>query len=200
MTAIIDYGSGNLFSLGAALTKLGEQYLITSKESEILAADRIILPGVGEASGLIKFIKNNEIDLIIEKSTVPVLGICIGMQLLCNYSEEGETRCLGYFNTIVKKLKADLVKVPHMGWNRVTSLKGPLFSDIIEGEWFYFVHSYAPQLCDETSSTTDHGLSISSSLLSGRFFGTQFHPEKSGKAGERLLRNFINLNKSSVQL
>ncbi|MBP6365119.1 MAG: imidazole glycerol phosphate synthase subunit HisH [Bacteroidales bacterium] len=193
MTAIIDYGSGNLFSLGAALKRLGEEYIITSEESEILSANRIILPGVGEASGLIPTIIGRDIDSVIRKSNMPVLGICIGMQLLCNFSEEGETECLDYFNTRVSRLQAKSVKVPHMGWNRVNSLSGPLFKGVAEGEWFYFIHSYAPELCNETSSVTEHGVIFSSSLFSGRFFGTQFHPEKSGEAGERLLRNFINL-------
>jgi glutamine amidotransferase len=194
MTAIIDYGAGNLFSLRSALENIGEKYIITSEERSVLSADRIILPGVGEASGSMNLIKSMGIDSILLRSKVPVLGICIGMQLLCNYSEEGDTDCLGYFSTKVEKLKSDYVKIPHMGWNRVTNLRGPLFDGVDEGEWFYFVHSYAPVFSSSAASVTEHGVQFSSSLQSGRFYGTQFHPEKSGEAGERILRNFLKSN------
>lgn len=198
MTAIIDYGSGNIFSLGAALERIGEEYTVTAEESIILAADRLILPGVGEASHAMNVIRERKLNLIIPKTNVPVLGICIGMQLMCNNSEEGDTSCLAYFSSSVKKLAKERVKIPHMGWNSVNNLKGPLFEGIKEGEWFYFVHSFAPELSLLTTSVTEHGSLFSSSLASGRYFGTQFHPEKSGEAGERVLRNFINITRENL--
>ncbi len=194
MTAIIDYGSGNLFSLGAALERIGERYIITNDDSLILSSDRIILPGVGEASGLINNINKRGIDKILKRSFVPVLGICIGLQLMCTHSDEGDVDCLGFFPVRVKRIKAEKLKIPHMGWNKAVNIKGPLFNGIREGEWFYFVHSFAPEISSETSSVTDYGGLITSSLSHGRFYGTQFHPEKSGEAGEMLLRNFINMN------
>ncbi|PKP38158.1 MAG: imidazole glycerol phosphate synthase subunit HisH [Bacteroidetes bacterium HGW-Bacteroidetes-14] len=195
MTAIIDYGSGNIFSLGSALERIGEKYTVTSEESVILAAERLILPGVGEASHAMRIIRERKLDLILQRSKVPVLGICIGMQLMCSYSEEGETSCLALFSPKVKRLLPEGVKIPHMGWNSVNDIKGSLFEGIKEGECFYFVHSYAPELSISTTSVTEHGSLFSSSLESGRYFGTQFHPEKSGEAGERVLRNFINIRK-----
>ncbi|EKD30736.1 MAG: Imidazole glycerol phosphate synthase subunit hisH [uncultured bacterium] len=198
MTAIIDYDSGNIFSLGVALERIGEEYTITAEESIILAADRLILPGVGEASHAMNVILECKLDLIIPKTKVPVLGICIGMQLMCNNSEEGDTSCLGYFSPSVKRLAKERVKIPHMGWNSVNNLYGPLYEGIKEGEWFYFVHSFAPELSLLTTSVTEHGSLFSSSLASGRYFGTQFHPEKSGEAGERVLRNFINITRENL--
>ncbi|PKP42550.1 MAG: imidazole glycerol phosphate synthase subunit HisH [Bacteroidetes bacterium HGW-Bacteroidetes-10] len=198
MTAIIDYGSGNIFSLGAALERIGEEYTVTSEESVILAAERLILPGVGEASHAMRVIRERKLDHIIEKTSVPVLGICIGMQLMCSYSEEGDTPCLGYFATSVKRLLPEGVKIPHMGWNSINGVKGSLFEGIKEGECFYFVHSFAPAPSLSATSMTKHGSLFSSSLESGRFFGTQFHPEKSGEAGERVLRNFINIRNKSL--
>lgn len=198
MTAIIDYGSGNIFSLGAALERIGEEYIVTAEESIIRAADRLILPGVGEASHAMNVIRERKLDIIIPKTKIPVLGICIGMQLMCNKSEEGDTSCLGYFSPAVKRLAKERVKIPHMGWNCANDLKGHLFEGINEGEWFYFVHSFAPELSIITTSITEHGSLFSSSLESGRYFGTQFHPEKSGEAGERVLRNFINIKMENI--
>lgn len=198
MTAIIDYGSGNIFSLGSALERIGEEYSVTSEESVIMAADRLILPGVGEASHAMRIIKERKLDLILEKTIAPVLGICIGMQLMCSFSEEGDTSCLGFFTPSVRRLHADGVKIPHMGWNSVYNVKGSLFDGVNDGECFYFVHSYAPEPSQSATALTEHGSLFSSSLESGRFFGTQFHPEKSGEAGERVLRNFINIRKRSL--
>lgn len=198
MTAIIDYGSGNIFSLGSALERIGEEYRVTSEESLILSAERLILPGVGEASHAMRIIRERKLDLILQKTDVPVLGICIGMQLMCSYSEEGETSCLGYFSPVVKRLLPEGVKIPHMGWNSVYNVKGSLFEGIKDGECFYFVHSYVPEPSQSATSLTEHGSLFSSSLESGRFLGTQFHPEKSGEAGERVLRNFINIRNRSL--
>jgi len=198
MTAIIDYDSGNIFSLGSALERIGEEYTVTSEESVILSAERLILPGVGEASHAMAIIKERKLDIILQRSKVPVLGICIGMQLMCSYSEEGETSCLGFFSPVVKRLLPEGVKIPHMGWNSADNIKGSLFDGIKEGECFYFVHSFAPEFSLSATSLTEHGTLFSSSLESGRFFGTQFHPEKSGEAGERVLRNFINITNSNV--
>jgi len=198
MTAIIDYGSGNIFSLGSALERIGEVYSVTSEESVIMAAERLILPGVGEASHAMRVIRERKLDLILQEANVPVLGICIGMQLMCSYSEEGETSCLGFFPSRVTRLLPRGVKIPHMGWNSVNNVKGSLFEGIKDGECFYFVHSFAPEPSPLATSLTEHGSLFSSSLESGRFFGTQFHPEKSGEAGEKVLRNFINIRNWSL--
>lgn len=194
MIAIIDYNTGNLFSLASSLERLGAEYVITSSPEVIKAADYVILPGVGEASSSMKKLVERGLDVLIPTLEMPVLGICIGMQLMCRSSEEGAARCMGIFDNEVVRLKGDAIKVPHMGWNRVTKLKSELFTGIDEGEYLYFVHSYAPSPGSLTISSTKHGTEFSSALARRNFFGTQFHPEKSGAAGERILKNFININ------
>lgn len=193
MITIIDYGMGNLFSLSSSLMRLNAPFLITSDPEIIKLSDKVILPGVGEASSAMKNITKCGMDEVIKNLKVPVLGICIGMQILCSWSEEGDTECLNIFPSKVKKLCGDGIKVPHMGWNRVFNLKGELFKDVNEGEWLYFIHSYAPELCDTSISCTQYGEIFSSSLQNNNFFGTQFHPEKSGDAGEKIINNFMNI-------
>ena len=198
MIAIIDYNTGNLFSLTCALDRLGEKYVLTSSREVISSADSVILPGVGEASSAMENLKDRGLDKIIPSLNVPVLGICIGMQLMCKSSEEGKTKCMGIFPNEVKRLKGEGIKVPHMGWNSVREMSTQLFAGIEEGEYLYFVHSYAPTIGLSTISLTTHGQEFSSALASGNFFGTQFHPEKSGDVGVKILRNFIDIKTKNL--
>jgi len=193
MITIIDYGMGNLFSLSSSLMRLNAPFIITSDPEVIKFSEKVILPGVGEASSAMKNITNYGLDEVIKNLKVPVLGICIGMQILCSRSEEGDTECLNIFPSNVKRLCGNGIKVPHMGWNRAFNLKGNLFHDVKEGEWLYFIHSYAPEVCDKSVSYTQYGEIFSSSLQNKNFFGTQFHPEKSGEAGEKIISNFLNI-------
>jgi len=196
MIAIIDYKTGNLRSVENAIGRLSKEYCVTADPEVILKADHVLLPGVGEASSAMANLRNSGLDTIIPKLTVPVLGICIGMQLMCRHCEEGDVQTMGILNTDVLRFHPDNekgIKVPHMGWNTVHYLKSPLFDGIKEREWFYFVHSYAPSVCEDTIAITENGITFSSALNKDNFFGTQFHPEKSGKAGEIILNNFIQL-------
>ena len=197
MIAIIDYGVGNLFSLKSSLKQLGLEAVVTADADTIRKADRLILPGVGEASSAMARLREKGLDTLVPALTCPVLGICIGMQLLCRSSEEGDAACLGIFPTDVVRLPdrtADgPLKVPHMGWDTVDMLRGPLFEGIDAQTYVYYVHSYAPRLCDAAIAATDYGMRFSAALARDNFFGTQFHPEKSGAAGSRILRNFLTL-------
>ncbi len=197
MTAIIDYDTGNLRSVAEALRRAGADFTLTADPAALQRAERVILPGVGEASSAMAKLREKGLDAVIPALSCPVLGICIGMQLLCRSSEEGHTACLGIFPTDVVRLPdrtADgPLKVPHVGWDTVEELRGPLFDGLDERTYLYYVHSYAPQLCDDTVAATDYGMRFSAALARGNFFGTQFHPEKSGAAGERILRNFLTL-------
>ncbi|MDD3034663.1 MAG: imidazole glycerol phosphate synthase subunit HisH [Bacteroidales bacterium] len=193
MTAIIDYNTGNLFSLISALERVGADYRLTSDPEEIFSADSVILPGVGEASNAMSELRSRGLDKVIPLIKVPVLGICIGMQLMCSSSEEGNTECLGIFPNKVLKLKGKGIKIPHMGWNSIANTRSPLFAGIEEVAYFYFVHSFAPECNEFTAATTEYGELFSSALYKNNFYGTQFHPEKSGEMGERLLRNFIKI-------
>ena len=200
MIAIIDYSAGNIRSVMDAVHRVGGESIITSDPTEIAKADKVILPGVGAASVAMESLRELGLDLLIPTLTQPVLGICIGLQLMCNHSEEGDVDCMGIFNTNVVKFKqgvlgADgrLLKIPHMGWNSVNELKSPLFNSIDDGSYIYYVHSYAPELCQHTIATSNHGLTFSGALNINNFYGTQFHPEKSGEIGEILIKNFLNL-------
>ncbi len=193
MIAIIDYNTGNLFSLTCALKRIGEEYVITSSPDIIQAADSVILPGVGEASTAMQNLKNSGLDVIIPSLKMPVLGICIGMQLMCKSSQEGDVSCMGIFSNKVLKLRGEGIKVPHMGWNSIYNLDSLLFKGISPGEFLYFVHSFAPEIGGSTIAKTNHGAPFSSALCSNNFYGTQFHPEKSGQAGEQILKNFTNI-------
>jgi glutamine amidotransferase len=194
MIAVIDYKSGNLCSVGNALKRIGCDFRITGDKSVIRAASHVILPGVGEAGSTMEALRNSGLDKLLPELTQPVLGICIGMQLMCLYSEEGDTQCLGLFDTAVRKIQVQAgLKVPHMGWNTVIGLSSPLTNEMADGSYFYYVHSYAPERCAQTVGVTEYSGTFSAILQNGNFFGTQFHPEKSGEAGEQLLQNFLTI-------
>jgi glutamine amidotransferase len=189
---IINYGAGNIQSIMFAIERLGYKAVLSNNPDEIKAADKVIFPGVGEASYAIKMLEESGLDTLIPTLKQPVFGICLGMQLMCNYSEEGDTKGLGIFDVDVVKFSSK-VKVPQMGWNNIYNLKSDLFKGIAENEYMYLVHSFYAPLCAETIATTNYELEYSSALENDNFFGTQFHPEKSGDIGERILANFINL-------
>jgi glutamine amidotransferase len=189
---IINYGAGNIQSIMFAIERLGYKAVLSNNADEIKAADKVIFPGVGEASYAMKMLKESGLDVLIPTLKQPVLGICLGMQLMCNYSEEGDTTGLGIFDVDVVKFSSK-VKVPQMGWNTIYNLKSDLFKGIAENEYMYLVHSFYAPLCAETIATTNYELQYSSALENDNFFGAQFHPEKSGDIGEQILANFINL-------
>ncbi len=194
MVTIIDYGTGNLRSVINAFERLGTDYLLTSDPVTIQKAERVLLPGVGEAATAMAQLRDKGLTDLLRHLKCPVLGICLGMQLLCAYSEEGETECLGVFPNRVRRFPADAgVKVPHVGWNSIHDLKSPLYKDIKEDEYVYYVHSYAAEINECTAAATDYGGWFSGSLYKNNFYGCQFHPEKSGAVGGRILANFLTL-------
>ena len=190
--AIIDYGAGNVQSVLFALERLGFVGIVTNDWITIKSADKVIFPGVGEASSAMKMLQESGLDVLIPTLKQPVLGICLGMQLMCKHSEEGSTNGLGIFDVNVVKFSQD-VKVPQMGWNTIFNLKTPLFEGIKENEFMYLVHSYYASLSENTIATTNYELEYSTALQRDNFFGVQFHPEKSGIFGEQILKNFLNL-------
>ncbi len=190
---IINYGAGNIQSIMFAIERLGYKAVLSNNPDEIKLADKVIFPGVGEASYAMKMLQESGLDTLIPTLKQPVLGICLGMQLMCNYSEEGDTKGLGIFDVDVVKFTSK-VKVPQMGWNTIYNLKSDLFRGIAENEYMYLVHSFYAPLCAETIATTNYELEYSSALENENFYGTQFHPEKSGDVGEKILANFLELN------
>ena len=190
---IINYGAGNIQSIMFAIERLGFKAVLSNNPEEILAADKVIFPGVGEASSAMTKLRESGLDSLIPKLKQPVLGICLGMQLMCNSSEEGNTKGLGIFDVDVIKFTSK-VKVPQMGWNQIYDLKSDLFNGISENEFMYLVHSFYAPNCDEAIATTDYELEYASALQKNNFYGTQFHPEKSGAVGEKILENFLKLN------
>ncbi len=190
--SIIDYGAGNIKSIQFALQRLGFEGVLSNNSDQILNADKIIFPGVGEASNAMNQLKKSGLDLLIPTLKKPVLGICLGMQLLCKSSDEGNTKGLGVFDVNVIRFSAAL-KVPQMGWNTIYNLKNELFNDISENEYMYLIHSYYAPLCSQTIATTKYQIEYSSALKNNNFYGTQFHPEKSGTIGEQILHNFLKL-------
>ncbi|MCB0474671.1 MAG: imidazole glycerol phosphate synthase subunit HisH, partial [Flavobacteriaceae bacterium] len=183
---IIDYGAGNIQSIRFALNRLGYEAELTHDAEKIKMADRVIFPGVGEASSAMNKLKDTGLDNLIPKLEQPVLGICLGMQLMCAYCEEGNTEGLGIFHDKVLKFNNGL-KVPQIGWNQIAKLKSGLFKDVRENEYMYLVHSYYAPLCEDTIATSFYGLEYSTALQKNNFYGVQFHPEKSSKAGELVL-------------
>jgi glutamine amidotransferase len=192
-TAILKYNAGNITSVEFALKRIGVDGIVSSNPEEIQSADKVIFPGVGEASSAMNYLKENNLDKIIKELKQPVLGICLGMQLMCEYSEEGNTNCLGIFNKKVKHFGSHEFKVPQIGWNNIMNLKSPLFKSVREDSFVYFVHGYYVELGENTICTTDYILKYSSALQKNNFYGVQFHPEKSGDVGEQILKNFIEL-------
>lgn len=192
MIAIIKYNAGNIRSVQNALTRLGYESTITDDAKNILSADKVIFPGVGEASSAMNYLIERGLDKVILSIQQPMLGICLGLQLMCDYSEEGNTKCLGIFNTNVKKFSAT-DKVPHMGWNSFSDIKGSLFKDISPNNDVYYVHSYYAEIIEQTIATCDYIKSFSAAMQKDNFYATQFHPEKSAEVGEQLLRNFCTL-------
>lgn len=196
MIAIIDYDTGNLRSVCNALDRIGAEYVLTDDPSVISRADRVLLPGVGEASTAMQKLQERGLCEVIRGLKMPVLGICIGMQLMCRHSEEGDVDCLGIFDASVTKFFADPqngVKVPHMGWNAISGLRTGLFEGLSDGDFVYFVHSYAASVCDDTIAVSDNGRIFSAAICKDNFYGVQFHPEKSGDVGEKILKNFMSL-------
>ena len=188
--AIIKYNAGNIYSVAFALKRLGINPVITADKELIQKADKVIFPGVG-----MEYLKEHKMTELIRNLKQPVLGVCLGMQLMCRHSEEGNADCLGIFDVDVKRFISNQheEKVPHMGWNTISDLRGGLFTPELEDKFVYFVHSYYVPLNADTAATTDYILPFSASLHKDNFYATQFHPEKSGSVGELILRNFINL-------
>ncbi len=188
--AIIKYNAGNIRSVAFAIQRLGVECEITDNAEFILSADKVIFPGVGSAGITMKYLKEKKLDELIKKLTQPVLGICLGQQLLCSYSEEDNTPCIGIFPQIVKRFEPKL-KVPHMGWNAIYNVKAPLFSPELENQYVYFVHSYYVEVCEYTIATAQYIVPFSAAIRYNNYFATQFHPEKSGSIGEMILKNFL---------
>jgi len=193
--AIIKYNAGNIYSVVHGLRRIGVEPFVTDDAEKIMSADKIIFPGVGEASSTMAYLRENKLDVLIRNLKQPVLGICIGLQLMCKYSEEGNTECLGIFDADVRRFKPLMPgdKVPHMGWNTIHSLKTSLFDPEMEDCYLYFVHSYYASICDQTIAKTDYLNCYSAALQRDNFYATQFHPEKSGPIGEKVLANFLRL-------
>ena len=194
MIAIVDYKMGNLRSVENALRRLGAEFIVTADAEQIRKADKVLLPGVGNAAEAMENLRAAGLVEVIRSLRRPVLGICVGMQVMCRHSEEGDVDCLGIFDARVKRFvpSAD-EKVPHMGWNSIGNLETKLFKDVRGGEMVYFVHSFYPELCPDTIATTRHGVMFSAALKYENSYGTQFHPEKSGDVGERIIANFLKL-------
>ena len=191
-TVIIKYNAGNIQSVLYALERIGQQAVVTDDPDQIREAGKVIFPGVGEASTAMEYLKGRGLDRLLKDLKQPVLGICLGMQLMCSYSEENDTDCLGIFEEKVKKFSGgEGLKVPQIGWNNIYDLKTPLFDGLKENSFCYFVHGYYADLGRHTIATTHYGLPYSSGLHRGNFYGVQFHPEKSAAVGEQILKNFL---------
>lgn len=191
--AIIKYNAGNIRSVDFALRRIGTTPIITDDHETIRSADRVIFPGVGEASSAMHHLAERKLDQLLIDLKQPVLGICLGMQLMCRHSDENNTPCLGIFSQTVRRFEQAGLKVPQIGWNNIFALQSPLFNGIAENEYMYFVHSYYVGACPESIATTNYGLPYCSAMHKDNFFAVQFHPEKSGTAGQKLLENFINI-------
>ncbi len=192
MIAIIKYNAGNIISVQNALNRLGYESIITDDRDSILAADKVIFPGVGEASSAMKYLQDKALDKVILEIKKPFLGICLGLQLMCKHSEEGNTNCLGIFDTSVKLFPPKEI-VPHMGWNDLEEVNGALFQNLKAENDVYFVHSYYAELCSSTQAVCNYITPFSAALQKDNFYATQFHSEKSADIGEQILKNFLEL-------
>lgn len=192
MIAIIKYNAGNIRSVQNALRRLGCESIITDDPEELIKADKVIFPGVGEAGSAMNYLTERNLDQVIKNLKQPVLGICLGLQLMCHHSEEGNTKCLGIFDTEVR-LFPPVDKIPHMGWNNCMTLKGDLFKGIKIYDDLYYVHSYYAEISSMTIATCEYILPFSAAMKKDNFYATQFHPEKSSWTGEKILRNFLEL-------
>ncbi len=190
--AIIKYNAGNVVSVTNALNRLGVEPLITDDPAEIRNADKVIFPGVGEASTAMQYLRARGLDQVIRELKQPFLGICLGLQLMCRHSEENDTECLGIFDLEVKRFREQL-KVPHMGWNKLQKMQGPLFRGLDDHAYIYFVHSYYAETGPPTIAVSDYVVEFSAALQTGNFYAIQGHPEKSGKTGQKILENYLNL-------
>ncbi len=193
--AIIKYNAGNVLSVENALLRLGITPVVTDDKELLLSADKVIFPGVGEASTTMTYLRQHRLDRLIVQLKQPVLGICIGMQLMCRHSEEGDVDCLGIFDTRVKRFQPLQAndKIPQMGWNTLTQMQGPLFKDIAPESYVYYVHSYYAELCAQTIAQSEYLLPYSAALQRDNFYALQFHPEKSSAVGAKILDNFLQL-------
>lgn len=191
--AIVKYNGGNTASVANALVRLGVEPLITDSADVLRAADKVIFPGVGEASTAMKYLRERGLDAVIRSLTQPVLGICLGMQLMCETSEENATECLGIMPYRVRRFESETLKIPHTGWNRITQLNSPLFDGVADGKRVYFVHGYYVETGELTTAICEYGQKFSASITRDNFHAIQFHPEKSGATGEHMLRNFLFL-------
>ena len=201
--AVVKYNAGNIYSVIHALQRLGVNPILTDNPEQLQKADKVLFPGQGEASNAMRYLREHGLDQVIRDLENPILGICIGQQLMCRHSEEGDTECLGIFDADVLRFQPQKHedKVPHMGWNQLhfmqseesKPLKAGLFKGFTEGEFVYFVHSFYVPVCAQTIATTDYILPFSAALHKDNFYATQFHPEKSGSVGERIIKNFLEL-------
>mgnify|MGYP000382985498 CR=1 FL=1 len=193
--SIINYNAGNVQSVLFAMKRLGVEATLTNDFEVIQNSDKVIFPGVGEASTTMDFLRKNGLDILIKSLKQPVLGVCLGMQLMCEYSEENDTDCLGIFPVKVRKFipNDSTIKVPHMGWNRIRNLNGGIFDASLEDEFVYFVHGYYAEKNEFMTATCDYILPFSAAIQKDNFYATQFHPEKSGSVGERILKNFLSI-------
>jgi len=192
MIAILKYSAGNIQSVQNAVKRLGYDCNVTDIEEDLLAADKVIIPGVGQAGSAMKYLKERKLDQVIISLKQPVLGICLGLQIMCSFSYESCVKCLDIFDTIVKKFPP-FDKVPHMGWNSFSALKGTLFKGVRADEDVYYVHSYYAEITDYTSAICDYVLPFSTAMHKDNFYAVQFHPEKSADTGDKILKNFLEI-------
>ncbi len=193
--AVVKYNAGNIYSVIHALKRMGVDPILSDDPDTLATADKVLFPGQGEASNAMQYLRRHRLDEVIRNLKQPILGICIGQQLMCRHSEEGNTDCLGIFDAEVKRFIPERHedKVPHMGWNQLTEVSSPLFKGFSDNEFVYFVHSFYVPVCNQTIATTEYILPFSAALHHDNFYATQFHPEKSGSVGERILKNFLDL-------
>lgn len=192
--AIVKYNAGNVESVKNALNRLNITPVLTDDAEELKSADKVIFPGVGEASTAMNYLRTRNLDEAIKNLTQPVLGICLGMQLLCEFSEENDTKCLGILPYKVRKFESDALKIPQMGWNNIFDLKGDLFDGVTENSYVYFVHSFYVESGVSTIATCDYEVNFSAAVQHENFYAVQFHAEKSGAVGEQILENFLEIN------